>query len=145
MFEVGIQKHKIDAKRRIRVGSELNSAFGDTKDLIVIYFEDHLEIISEGQYSEYKNMMYERIGDKHIARLFLAGKCEKFKADKQGRFQIPECRKENFKEEGVYVLKVDNDTYNSVEVYPQSVYEKIVQIGTFAENQKEPKNERGQR
>jgi hypothetical protein len=143
MEDFSIQKNKFDDKKRMRLSTWLLKAFGSIDNLVVIYFNDHLEVVTKDQYSQYKKTLEERIGDTHIARLFLAGKCEKYKADKQGRFQLAEERKEIFKEDFVYILKVDNDTYESVEVYPQSVYEKIVDIGTFAEQNKEPNLGRG--
>lgn len=122
--------HSRDDKNRLQMQKIVDKTFDTNIGQVVCFLGDHIMVCTNIKFEEMVQDLAQEIGSVELARLVLSGESVDFELDKQGRFQIPrDYLKGAFEERECYIISVKGafKSDNYVEIFPKSIYEKIVE------------------
>ena len=122
--------HSRDEKNRLQMGKIIDKTLDKDTNYRTCFLGDHIMICSEVKFEQMIEDLAEELGSEDLARLVLSGESIEFELDKQGRFQMPKDYLQGaLEEKECYVISVKGKTKedNYVEIFPKSIYEKLIE------------------
>ncbi len=127
--------HSRDEKNRLQISKVIDKTLPEKEGYKACFLGDHIMICSQIKFEQMIEDLASELGSEDLARLVLSGESVDFELDKQGRFQMPKDYLQGaFEEKECYVISVQGKTKaeNYVEIFPKSIYEKLIE--EFVEN-----------